>query len=56
MRILKIKRLLIDGFEYEVPNFLILKKVPQKSDEYIIKKALIFTRSIMLNKFFYLIN
>ncbi len=47
-----IKKIQIDGFEYDVPNFLILGIVPQKTDEYIIKKALIFTRSIMLNKFY----
>jgi len=42
----------IDGFIYEVPNFLILKKIPSKIDNLIIRKSLVFTRNIFLNKFF----
>ena len=47
-----IKRVNIDGFSYEVPNFLILKKIPKKIDSLVIRKSLFFTRSIILNKFF----
>jgi DNA repair protein RecO (recombination protein O) len=42
----------IDGFSYEVPNFLILKEIPSKIDNLIIRKSLVFTRSIFLNKFY----
>ncbi len=42
----------IDGYLYEIPNFLILNKLPENLDFKLIKKSLIFTRSIFLNKFF----
>ena len=42
----------IDSFNYEVPNFLITQEIPDKLDKIIIKKSLIFTRSVLLNKFF----
>ena len=42
----------IDSYIYEVPNFLILKKIPDKFSNILIKKSLIFTRYVMLNKFF----
>ena len=47
-----IKKIEIDGFKYEVPNFLILGKIPEKIDSFIVKKALNFTRTIMINKFY----
>ena len=42
----------IDGFNYVVPNFLINKKIPNEITNFLIKKSLTFTRSIMVNKFF----
>ena len=42
----------IDSYIYEVPNFLILKKIPDKFSNNLIKKSLIFTRYVMQNKFF----
>ena len=42
----------IDGYKYEVPSFLIYQNIPEKISNALIKKSLIFTRSIFLNKFF----
>ena len=42
----------IDSYIYEVPNFLILKKIPIKFSNILIKKSLHFTRYVMQNKFF----
>ena len=42
----------IDGYIYEVPNFLILKKIPDKFSNILIKKSLYFTRNVIQNKFF----
>ncbi len=42
----------IDGSKYQVPKFLITKKLPVITDNALINKSLIFTRSIMMNKFF----
>jgi len=42
----------IDSYIYEVPNFLILKKIPDKFSNILIKKSLNFTRYVMQNKFF----
>ena len=47
-----IKKINIDGFLYEVPNYLILKKTPKIINNSLIKKSLYFTRNIMVNKFF----
>ena len=46
---LKIK---IDGHIYEIPNYLILKKIPENFTNLIIRKSLYFTRQVMQNKFF----
>ncbi len=46
---LKIK---IDNSFYEVPNFLILKKLPEKISNILVKKSLYFTRNIIQNRFF----
>ena len=46
---LKIK---IDNFFYEVPNILILKKLPEKISNILVKKSLYFTRNIIQNRFF----
>ena len=42
----------IDGYIYEVPNFLILKKIPSNFSNILINKSLNFTRYVMQNKFF----
>ncbi len=46
---LKIK---IDGYVYEVPNYLIQKKIPINFTNLLIRKSLCFTRQVMQNKFF----
>ena len=42
----------IDGYIYEIPNYLIHKKIPNKFTKLIIRKSLYFTRQVMQNKFF----
>ena len=42
----------IDSYIYEVPNFLIIKKIPDKFSKILIKKSLNFTRYVIQNKFF----
>ncbi len=42
----------IDSYNYEVPVYLILKKLPEHKSNLLIKKSLYFTRSIIQNKFF----
>jgi len=46
------KKIKIDGYKYEVPNFLIKQEIPNEITKQLIKKSLIFTRSVFLNKFF----
>jgi len=46
---LKIK---IDGYIYEIPNYLIQKEIPKNFTNLLIRKSLYFTRQVMLNKFF----
>ena len=45
-------RIKIDTFNYEVPKFLILKKMNEKISNDLIKKSLYFTRNIIQNRFF----
>ncbi len=47
--IVKVK---IDTIIYEVPTFLISKKIPEKFSKSLIKKSLYFTRNIIQNRFF----
>ena len=47
-----LNKIKIDGYIYDVPNFLILKKIPDKYSNILIKKSLNFTRHVMQNKFF----
>jgi len=47
--LIKIK---IDGYIYEIPNYLINKKIPDKFTNLLIRKSLYFTRQVMQNKFF----
>ena len=46
---LKIK---IDGYMYEIPNYLVQKKIPGNFTNLLIRKSLYFTRQVMQNKFF----
>tara|TARA_B100000886_G_scaffold275832_1_gene199763 strand:+ start:3073 stop:3753 length:681 start_codon:yes stop_codon:yes gene_type:complete len=46
---LKIK---IDGYIYEVPNYLIQNQIPENFTNFLVRKSLYFTRQVMLNKFF----
>ena len=46
------KKIKIDGYIYEVPNFLIKQAIPKKISKFLIKKSLIFTKNVFLNKFF----
>ncbi len=45
-------RIKIDGYIYEIPNYLIIKEIPKNFTNLIIRKSLYFTRQVMLNKFF----
>ena len=47
-----VKKIKIDNFFYEIPEFLIQKKIPEQFNNLLIKKSLFFTRSLILNKFF----
>jgi len=42
----------IDGYIYDIPNYLIKKKIPENSTNLLIRKSLYFTRHVMQNKFF----
>ena len=42
----------IDGYIYEIPNYLIEKQIPENFTNLIIRKSLYFTRQVMQNKFF----
>ena len=46
------KKINIDGYNYDIPIFLITKKMPLIISKDLIKKSLYFTRNIILNKFF----
>ena len=47
--LLKIK---IDGYIYEIPEYLISKNIPKDITNILIRKSLYFTRQVMQNKFF----
>jgi DNA repair protein RecO (recombination protein O) len=42
----------IDGYNYDVPSFLIFQNIPEQLSRSLIRKSLNFTRNIFLNKFF----
>ena len=48
----EINKIKIDGYIYEVPFFLISKKIPKNFNNNLIRKSLYFTRQILQNKFF----
>lgn len=47
-----VSKIKIDGYIYEVPNFLIFKKIPVEFNNTLIRKSLYFTRNVLQNKFF----
>ena len=47
-----VKKIKIDTFTYEIPEFLISKKIPITLSNSLIKKSLYFTRNIIQNRFF----
>ena len=47
-----IKKIKIDTFFYNVPGFLILKKIPKNIPKNLLKNSLYFTRNIIQNRFF----
>ena len=49
---LEIKRIKIDTFMYNVPGFLISKKIPTQVTKNLLKMSLYFTRNIIQNRFF----
>ena len=49
---IKLKKIKIDNFYYEIPIFIIQQKLPLNLSNDLIKKSLYFTRSIIQNKFF----
>tara|TARA_X000001036_G_C20580152_1_gene766392 strand:+ start:361 stop:1041 length:681 start_codon:yes stop_codon:yes gene_type:complete len=48
----EIKKINIDGYNYEVPTYLISKKTPEAISKKLIRKSLYFTRNLILNRFF----
>ena len=48
----QIKKIKIDNFIYEIPEFLISRTVSEKISNLSIKKSLYFTRNVIQNKFF----
>ena len=49
---IKIIDLEIDSIKYQVPHFLINSNISSEINDNLIKKSLIFTRTLMMNKFF----
>ena len=45
-------KLNIDGINYIIPTFILTNTIPETYENSLIKKSLIFTRSLMSNKFF----
>ncbi len=52
INISEVKKIKIDTFTYEIPEFLISKKIPITLSNSLIKKSLYFTRNIIQNRFF----
>ena len=48
----EIEKIKIDTYAYDVPKYLILKKLPSNLSNYLIKKSLDFTRNIIQNRFY----
>ena len=47
-----VNKIKIDGYIYEVPHFLISRKIPENYTNILIRKSLYFTRQVLQNKFF----
>ncbi|MBL6786200.1 MAG: DNA repair protein RecO [Candidatus Pelagibacter bacterium] len=47
-----LNKIKVDGYIYEVPNFLISKEMPENLTNPTIRKSLYFTRQFLQNKFF----
>ena len=45
-------KLEVDNVKYKIPNFLIKNKVPDQHSDEVLKSGFIFTRTVMINKFF----
>ena len=45
-------KLKIGGYNYEIPNYLVQKKIPENFTNLLIRKSLYFTRQVIQNKFF----
>ena len=52
IKTLTTKKIIIDGYTYDVPVYLISKKAPATLSKNLIRKSLYFTRNIILNRFF----
>ncbi len=48
----QLKKIKIDEYTYDIPNYLINKKIPANYTNLLIRKSLYFTRQVMQNKFF----
>ena len=46
------EKIKIDTFTYDIPKYLILKKLPDNTSNHLIRKSLYFTRNIIQNKFY----
>ena len=46
------QKIKIDNFIYEIPKYLLLKRLPVNFSSHLIKKSLYFTRNIIQNRFF----
>tara|TARA_B100001248_G_scaffold257841_1_gene241025 strand:+ start:811 stop:1491 length:681 start_codon:yes stop_codon:yes gene_type:complete len=46
------RKIKIDEYIYEIPNYLISKNIPTNYTNLLIRKSLYFTRQVMQNKFF----
>ena len=46
------RKIKIDEYIYEIPNYLISKNIPSNYTNLLIRKSLYFTRQVMQNKFF----
>ena len=49
---IEFRKIKIDTYTYEVPLYLISKKIPKNLSNNLIKKSLYFTRNIIQNRFF----
>ena len=49
---IEFRKIKIDTYTYEVPVYLISKKIPKNLSNNLIKKSLYFTRNIIQNRFF----